>query len=495
MMTLGQALALLPEARLVGDPALAFTRVHTDTRTLQPGDLFVALRGERFDAHDFLSGVREAGAVAALAQHGLAAAGLSGLEVPDTLAALQRLAQAWRRRWSGALVAVAGSNGKTTVTQMVGAILRAAHGEAALVTQGNLNNHIGVPLTLLRLRVDGPRAHRAAVVEIGMNHPGEIAPLAAIAAPTVALVNNAQREHQEFMDGVEAVARENGAVLEALPADGVAVFPADDPMAPVWRAQAASRRVWTFGLSPAPGAADAVSAAPAALGVDLTAIGRWDGAALAWPLVLHTPAGTCACRLRLPGAHNVRNALAAAGCALAAGCTLDEVVRGLEAFEPVRGRSQIATLRWAGREITLVDDSYNANPDSVLAALAVLAGLPGPRWAVLGDMAEVGMQGPAFHAEVGERARALGIEHLWAVGELGAHTTAAAAGPGTAARHFASIEALLQALHAAPPAAGALLVKGSRAARMERVVQAVHDAAQHPPALDGAPRRQEAPCC
>ena len=215
MMTLGQALALLPEARLVGDPALAFTRVHTDTRTLQPGDLFVALRGERFDAHDFLAGAREAGAVAALAERGLAEAGLPGLEVPDTLAALQWLAQAWRRRWRGALVAVAGSNGKTTVTQMVGAILRAAHGDAALVTQGNLNNHIGVPLTLLRLRVDGPQAHRVAVVEIGMNHPGEIAPLAAIAAPTVALVNNAQREHQEFMDGVEAVARENGAVLEA----------------------------------------------------------------------------------------------------------------------------------------------------------------------------------------------------------------------------------------------------------------------------------------
>ena len=495
MMTLGQALALLPEARLVGDAALAFTRVHTDTRTLQPGDLFVALRGERYDAHDFLAGAREAGAVAALAERGLAEAALPGLEVPDTLAALQRLAQGWRQRWSGPVVAVAGSNGKTTVTQMVGAILRAAHGDAALVTQGNLNNHIGVPLTVLRLRLDGPQAHRAAVVEIGMNHPGEIAPLAAIAAPTVALVNNAQREHQEFMDGVEAVARENGAVLEALPADGVGVFPADDPMAPVWRAQAGSRRVWTFGLSPAPGAADAVVAAPAALGADLSAQGHWDGASLAWRLTLHTPAGTRTCRLRLPGAHNVRNALAAAGCALAAGCTLDEVVRGLEAFEPVRGRSQIATLRWAGREITLVDDSYNANPDSVLAALAVLAGLPGPRWAVLGDMAEVGMQGPAFHAEVGERAGALGIEHLWAVGELGVHTVEAAAASGTAARHFDRIETLLQALRVGPPAAGALLVKGSRAARMERVVRAVHEAAAQAAAPAGAARGQEAPCC
>ena len=489
MMTLEEMQSLLPDARRVGDAATAFDRVHTDTRSLQPGDLFVALRGERFDAHDFLAQARGAGAVAALAERGLVEAGLPGLQVPDTLAAMQRLAQAWRQRWHGPLIAVAGSNGKTTVTQMVGAILRAAHGDAALVTQGNLNNHIGVPLTLLRLCQDGRHAHRAAVVEIGMNHPGEIAPLAAIAGPTVALVNNAQREHQEFMDGLEAVARENGGVFEALPADGVAVFPADDPMAPVWHAQAGSRRTLTFALdaSVVAGTVGAVHS-----GADLTAQGHWDASARAWQLRLHTPAGACSCALRLPGVHNVRNALAAAGCALAAGCTLDDVVRGLQAFEPVSGRSQIDTLRWAGRDATLVDDSYNANPDSVLAALAVLASLPGPRWALLGDMAEVGAQGPAFHAEVGERARALGLEHLWAVGELGAHTVAAA---GPAARHFASFEALQQALQTDAPAAGAILVKGSRAARMERVVAALREGTTPSPALDGASRRQEAPCC
>jgi UDP-N-acetylmuramoyl-tripeptide--D-alanyl-D-alanine ligase len=493
MMTLEEMQSLLPDARRVGDAATAFDRVHTDTRSLRPGDLFVALRGERFDAHDFLAQARAAGAVAALAERGLVEAGLPGLEVPDTLAALQRLAQAWRQRWHGPLIAVAGSNGKTTVTQMVGAILRAAHDDAALVTQGNLNNHIGVPLTLLRLRLDGRQAHRVAVVEIGMNHPGEIAPLAAIAAPTVALVNNAQREHQEFMDGLEAVARENGGVFEALPVDGVAVFPADDPMAPVWHAQAGARRTLTFALdSSAVAAAVGAVGLPQASGVDLTAQGHWDASARAWQLRLHTPAGAGDCRLRLPGVHNVRNALAAAGCALAAGCTLDDVVRGLQAFEPVSGRSQIDTLCWAGRDVTLVDDSYNANPDSVLAALAVLASLPGPRWALLGDMAEVGAQGPAFHAEVGERARALGLEHLWVVGELGAHTVAAA---GPAARHFASFESLRQALQTDAPAAGAILVKGSRAARMERVVAALREGLTPSPALDGAQPRQEAPCC
>ena len=218
MLTLAQAQALVPGATLVGDGAVAFARVHSDTRTLQPGDLFVALRGEQFDAHDFLAQARANGASAALAERGLAEAGLPGLQVPDALVALQQLAAAWRRRFTLPLIAVTGSNGKTTVTQMIASILRAADGEAAFATQGNLNNHIGLPLTLLRLRAQ----HRRGVVELGMNHPGEIALLAGIAAPTVALVNNAQREHQEFMASVEAAARENGVVIEHLGAQGSA---------------------------------------------------------------------------------------------------------------------------------------------------------------------------------------------------------------------------------------------------------------------------------
>ncbi len=248
MMTLAQAHALLPGSQLIGDAQTLIRRVHSDTRSLQPGDLFVALRGERFDAHDFLPAARDAGAVAALAERGLPEAGLPGLQVADSGAALMQLGGAWRARMRLPMIAVTGSNGKTTVTQMIAAMLRAWLGDAAFATQGNLNNHIGLPLTLLRLRQDDSRWHRAGVVELGMNHAGEIAQLAQLAAPSVALVNNAQREHQEFMAGVEAVARENGAVIASLGPSGVAVFPADDEHTPLWRELAGARRVLTFAL-------------------------------------------------------------------------------------------------------------------------------------------------------------------------------------------------------------------------------------------------------
>ena len=467
MMTLAQAHALLPGSVLVGDAALRFQRVHSDTRTLQPGDLFVALRGERFDAHDFLPAARAAGAVAALAERGLAQAGLSGLEVPDALAALQALSAAWRHRFHLPLIAVTGSNGKTTVTQMIASILRAGHGSAALATEGNLNNHIGLPLTLLRLRQDDEVWHRTAVVELGMNHPGEIALLAGLAAPTVALVNNAQREHQEFMASVEAVALENGAVLQALPPSGLAVLPAEDPMCGLWRDMAGTRQVRTFALDGTPAAATA----------DATAQAVWDGAARAWAIDMRLGAERLKVHLAQPGLHNVRNALAAALCARAAGEPLQAIQSGLEAFRPVKGRSQVRALDWAGQQATLVDDSYNANPDSVLAAIEVLQALPGPRWLVLGDMGEVGDQGPAFHAEVGERARDRGLEHLWCVGALAAEAARAAAHAGgpTTVRHFEDVEALIQAVRGEPgaPPAASILVKGSRFMRMERVVDAL----------------------
>jgi UDP-N-acetylmuramoyl-tripeptide--D-alanyl-D-alanine ligase len=340
---------------------------------------------------------------------------------------------------------------------MIAAILRAWLGSAALGTEGNLNNHIGVPLTLLRLRQDHQVWHRAAVVELGMNHPGEIAQLAAIAAPTVALVNNAQREHQEFMASVEAVARENGSVISALPADGTAVFPADDLHAPIWRGLAGARRVTTF-------ATDAAA--------DVTAEASWS--VDHWDVALATPAGRAALSLRVAGRHNVRNALAATACALAAGCPLEAVVRGLQAFEPVKGRSQLKRLVRGGIEVTLIDDSYNANPDSVRAAIDVLAALPGPRWLVQGDMGEVGDKGPAFHAEVGAYAKQRGIEHFWAAGALCRHAADAFAG----ARHFDDAQSLIAALTQAPQAA-AIVVKGSRFMKMERVVAALSEGAAH----------------
>jgi len=484
MMTLAQAHALLPGSVLVGDGALRFERVHSDTRTLRAGDLFVALRGERFDAHDFLPAARAAGAVAALAERGLAEAGLSGLQVPDALAALQALSAAWRHRFHLPLIAVAGSNGKTTVTQMIASILRAGHGVGAFATEGNLNNHIGLPLTLLRLRQDDEVWHRVGVVELGMNHPGEIALLARLAAPTVALVNNAQREHQEFMASVEAVAQENGAVLQALPASGVAVFPADDPMTDLWRQMAGARQVRTFAVS------DGSSPSAAAVTADASAQARWDVQAQAWRIQMRLGGEHLTVQLAQPGLHNVHNALAAAVCARAAGESLQAIQQGLEAFRPVKGRSQVRALAWAGGTATLVDDSYNANPDSVLAAIEVLHGLPGPRWLVLGDMGEVGVQGPAFHAEVGERARERGLEHLWCVGALAAASAQAAqslqpafAEPSVAplsaapeVRHFDTVEALLSALQATAaslPSAASILVKGSRFMRMERVVEAL----------------------
>jgi UDP-N-acetylmuramoyl-tripeptide--D-alanyl-D-alanine ligase len=444
MMTLGQAQTLVPGSTLVGDGAIWISRVHSDTRSLMPGDLFVALRGERFDGHDWLAQAAAAGACAALAERGLSGA-LPGLQVPNTLAGLQQLAAAWRRRFELPLIAVTGSNGKTTVTQMIAAILRAWLGDAALATTGNFNNHIGVPLTLLRLRP----SHRAAVLELGMNHAGEIAQLAAWAAPTVAVVNNAQREHQEFMNGVEAVARENGAVVSSLAENGTVVIPADDAHTALWQAMAGPRPVWTFSQE---------------VRADVQAQARWDAGAQAWSLVMHTPRGRIETTLHQAGRHNVHNALAAAATALAAGAPQTAVASGLASFRPVAGRSQMIALNIGGRAVSLVDDSYNANPDSVLAAIEVLAALPGPRWLLLGDMGEVGQAGPRFHAEVGEAARKRGIEHLWAAGPFCAHTGAD--------RYFGTVAALLEAFSQDRPQAASVLVKGSRFMKMEQVVKA-----------------------
>ncbi|MDR7095950.1 UDP-N-acetylmuramoyl-tripeptide--D-alanyl-D-alanine ligase [Hydrogenophaga laconesensis] len=454
MKTLGQLLPQLDGARVVGEPDLPFHRVHTDTRTLQAGDLFVALKGERFDAHDFLPQAQGQGALAAIAHQGLAEAGLPGVEVPDTRRALGELSRRWRSQFTLPLIAVTGSNGKTTVTQMIASILRAAAGDAAHATQGNFNNDIGVPLTLLRLQP----AHRLSVVELGMNHPGEIAELAALVLPTVALVNNAQREHQEFMSTVEAVARENGQVILALGADGVAVFPSDDTYTPLWHELAGSRRVLTFSDTDA--AAD-VAARQA----------EWrDGA---WTLDFTSPAGEARVQLHIAGRHNVRNALAATACALAAGVPLEAIVRGLDGFEPVGGRSRALSLQLEGRRVTLIDDTYNANPDSMRAAVDVLAELPGPRLLALGDMGEVGEQGLAFHDEVLRHALARGIEAVHVSGDWMRQASAAL----PAITQWVEVPAMAGAVSAAiaddRPVYRSVLVKGSRFMRMERVVQAL----------------------
>jgi UDP-N-acetylmuramoyl-tripeptide--D-alanyl-D-alanine ligase len=362
--------------------------------------------------------------------------------VPDTKLGLGTLARGWRARFSPVLIAVAGSNGKTTVKEMLASILRANAGEGAvLATAGNLNNDIGLPLTLLRLR----KEHRWCAIELGMNHKGEIAYLAGIAGPTVALVNNAQREHLEFMSSVDEVAAENASVYAALPPQGAAVVNADDPHAAFFRRAAGARRVVDFGIE----ARAAVS-------------GGYSLKALQSDIVVKTPEGETGAVLAIPGLHNVRNALAAAACAYAAGIDLKSIGEGLTAFRPYTGRLQV---KQAAGGATLIDDTYNANPDSVRAAIDVLASCPGPTALVLGDMGEVGAQGAQFHREVGSYASSKGITRLYAIGEATKHSVDAF---GPSARHFESVEELV------PNVRGkSILVKGSRFMKMERVVAAL----------------------
>ena len=453
MMNLQQAAMWVSAAQLVGEGQVNIKRVHTDTRSLQPGDLFAALKGDNFDAHDFLAQAKARGAVAAIAQHGLLEAGLPGLQVSDSKIALGQLAAAWRHQFDLPLIAVTGSNGKTTVTQMIASILRAYRSTQAFATEGNLNNDIGVPLTLLRLTTD----HCIGVVELGMNHPGEIAYLARIAKPTVALVNNAQREHLEFMGTVQAVAHENGAVIDALDPQGVAVFPADDDYTSVWREKAGARQVLTFALT-----GDA----------DVTADADWTDAG--WRVAATTPQGALAYTLNIAGRHNVKNALAATACALAAGVPLECIANGLTVFVPVKGRSRALQVNAHGHHITLIDDTNNANPDSMRAAIDVLAALPGPRLLVMGDMGEVGGLGPQFHEEAGRWAQAQGIEILYTLGTQSALAsqsfTSRSIGQG---HHFDDVDALKAAVLKQLPSVKSVLVKGSRFMKMERVVAAV----------------------
>lgn len=425
-----------------------FSGVSSDSRKIQPGELFVALRGERFDGHDFVRDVVKAGAAVAMVDDAWVAANDVGdlplLIVADTRKGFGLLAAAWRARFAIPVIGVVGSNGKTTVKEMIAAILAAEHGaEGRLATTGNLNNDIGVPIMLLRLNAQ----HRAAVIEIGMNHPGETAELAAWAKPTVGLINNAQREHQEFMKTVAAVAEEHAALIAALPADGSAVLNADDEFFPAWANCAAGRKTISFGLEDK---------------AEVSASHIENGG-----FRLHTPQGEADVMLAAIGMHNVRNALAAAAAALAAGCSLNAVAQGLAAFRPVKGRLQTHV---GPNGSTVIDDSYNANPDSVRAAIDVLATVPGRRILVLGDMGEVGEQGGQFHDEIGGYAKSQGIDMLLALGDI---SVAATHNFGPGAAHFGDVGALVAALKPLLDNHTTVLVKGSRFMRMERVIEAV----------------------
>ncbi|TXF13177.1 UDP-N-acetylmuramoyl-tripeptide--D-alanyl-D-alanine ligase [Pelomicrobium methylotrophicum] len=430
---------------------VVFSGVATDSRSVGPGELFVALRGPRFDGHAFVAAAAERGAAAALVEAAWAD-GITGLGplpllvATDTRLALGRLARAWRARFSLPVVALTGSSGKTTVKEMLAAVLAeaAAAEDAVLATRGNLNNDIGVPLTLLRLR----ETHRYAVVEMGMNHAGEIAYLTRLAEPVVALINNAGRAHLEGLGSVEAVARAKGEIFEGLRDGGIAVINADDAYAGLWRKLAGSRRVIDFGLE-----------RPAAVGAEAQL--RPEGT----ELLLRLPDGTARTRLAVPGLHNVRNALAAAAVAVALNVPPEAIGRGLAKFRGIPGRlTRVAAIHGA----TLIDDTYNANPDSVKAALAVLAAVPGTRLFVLGDMGELGASTVPLHEEIGRAARDARIDGLYALGEHSRHAVRAY-GPG--ARHFERIEELLAEVENRLAPDVTVLVKGSRFMRMERVVQ------------------------
>jgi UDP-N-acetylmuramoyl-tripeptide--D-alanyl-D-alanine ligase len=432
-----------------------FDGVATDSRTIRPGELFVALTGASFDGHDYVERARQRGAVAAVVSAdrvGTIGGGFNLVAVPDPLRALGALAAFWRRRFTLPVIGIVGSNGKTTVKEMTAAILRTGLGErAVLATHGNLNNAIGLPLTLLGLRV----SHHAAVIEIGMNHPGETAELATMAMPSIGLINNAQREHQEFMKSIAEVAAEHAALINALPEGGVVVLNADDDYASFWQevmvrrnAEGASLTLRDFGLR-----------APATVNARVR-VDTWGSVA-----EVTTPEGNATLELGAPGRHNVANALGAIAAATAAGANLAHAIAALKAFRPLAGRLRTIDLAGGG---VVIDDTYNANPDSVRAAIAVLARAPSPRWLALGDMGEVGDQGVVFHREVGAYARAAGIERLLGVGDLAQHAVAAF---GTGGEHFTSVGALADALHPGPRVT--VLVKGSRFMRMERIVFAL----------------------
>ncbi|WP_371822866.1 UDP-N-acetylmuramoyl-tripeptide--D-alanyl-D-alanine ligase [Paludibacterium sp. B53371] len=443
MLTLSEA-ARLAGGQLIGADA-EIMRVVTDSRAIQPGDLFVALKGERFDAHDFVAKALEQGAVAAVVHEGFALEQEGSLiAVADTRLALGQLAAGWRARFDLPLVGVTGSNGKTTVKEMLAAILRAHAGaDAVLMTAGNLNNDIGLPLTLLGMNA----SHRYAVIEMGMNHTGELSYLTALARPDVALINNALRAHLGQFDSVESIARAKSEIFEGLPEHGVAVFNAEDPNAELFAAAAGAHRVLRFGLKQGD-----VQALNYTLGSDGSS------------MTLHTPLGEMAVRIPAPGEHNVRNALAAATLALALDVPPAAITRGLMAFEGAKGRLQKKTAR---NGASVLDDTYNANPDSMHAGLEVLSRLRAPRWFVMGDMGELGETAPQLHAEIGQAARQLGVEMMVTLGELSRHASEAYGAP---AKHFEAIEPLLAWLDGALPPQATVLVKGSHFMNMDRVV-------------------------
>ncbi|MGA7750003.1 MAG: UDP-N-acetylmuramoyl-tripeptide--D-alanyl-D-alanine ligase [Gallionella sp.] len=450
MMSLSQAAQVL-NGRVVGDD-VRFTAVSSDSRKLTQGDLFVALRGEKFDGYEFVPQAAQAGAAASLvnadsykAHPSVISPQSSILVVADTRIALGQLAAHWRRQFDIPLVAITGSNGKTTVKEMLACILREAAGspDAVLATLGNLNNDIGMPLMLLKLN----SVHRYAVLEMGMNHLGEIDYLTRIAAPDVALINNASGAHLEGLGSVAAVARAKGEIFAGLKPHGTAVINADDEFAPLWREMAGVKQLLEFGMDS-----------------QADVCGTWHQHGYGLQLDVTAPEGKFTVNLQVPGIHNARNALAASAAASALNVPLEKVAAGLEKFGGVAGRLQ---RKATSSGASLIDDTYNANPASMRAAISVLAELGGKRVLVIGDMGELGGDAAALHAGIGSEARRAGIDKLYALGDLSRYAVNEF---GSGARHFDRVEDLQHALEKEMDKNTTILVKGSRFMKMERVV-------------------------
>jgi UDP-N-acetylmuramoyl-tripeptide--D-alanyl-D-alanine ligase len=447
MLTLAEA-AASAGGRVVGVD-VGFDSVGKDSRGDCAGQLFVALRGERFDAHEFVAQALENGAVAALVDHPLA------LDIPqwvveDTRLALGRLAEVWRERFPGKVIAVTGSNGKTTCKEMIAAVL--ARTGSVRATEGNLNNDIGMPLTLLSARDED-----FLVLEMGANHPGEIAYLTEIGRPDVAVITNAGRAHLEGFGSVEGVARAKAEIARGLTADGTFIVPSDSPWTEFWRGIAGARPILTCGLD---ASADVRADTDSGAGV-------WDEGGFRTRFSVRIGGESLKLQLPLAGMHNVRNALVAVAVASVLGIGAEAIRTGLAGLMPVAGR---LNPRAAAGGARLIDDSYNANPDSVGAAIDVLMGLPGRHWLLLGDLGELGPGAAQLHRGLGEMARAAGVDSLYTVGNLSASASEAF---GEGGRHFFDQADLIAELSGRLGPDDLVLVKGSRLAAMERVADAL----------------------
>lgn len=435
-------------AELLGED-VQVERVHTDTRTLQAGDLFVALQGEHFDGHAYLEAAEQAGAVAAVVDTWQEHSDLPQLIVADTRVALGQLGALNRQAFTGQLIALTGSSGKTTVKEMLASIGRVALGEqAVLATRGNLNNDLGVPMTLLELAPE----HQWAVIELGASRLGEIAYTRALAQPQVVLINNAGMAHAGEFGGPEQIIQAKGEILDGLAANATAILNRDDAAFSDWAARHSAGQLLSFAVDH-----------PQA---DITAKAISKNAQGGYGFVLCTAAGEVPVQLSIPGAHNVSNALAAAAAATVLGCDLPTIAQGLAQLQPVAGRCVVHPLPKGGY---VIDDSYNANPASMRAAMDVLADMPGERILLLGDMGELGEWAASEHQQLGVYAHGK-AEALYGVGQHIQHAVAAFAGE---AKHFSSQQELLAFLSTKVPAKVSYLVKGSRSAAMEKVAAAL----------------------